>query len=634
MAPKRWAKPNQKTAGSGNSAIDDGANNSALLQFICGAIRENNCLGLPEEELTGMATELMNVKTRAEVVDWGKTLMLSDAFSAEVITRRETYGPAFEGETITKSSSTSATAPASPSSGGTLDLTKRGGASGKRSKRGVNINQLPKASATAEALKPGHFECGCFATVHNLRGSCANCGRIICEQEADDVCYACGLDPSRCIAFEISLQEGKLSEAAQQSNRADYEQAVERRDRLLEYAQNRAKRTTVIDDQSATLFSPQSAWMSPEERKAAEKSAAEKERQRNIELMHRQRGAYQVHMNFVSQNLPLGSRRANAGGIDAAVAEATEASTAATAMAEDGEAAEDGGAVPTGAEPLPSLLQKIWYSPDVSLVEAAPKRMKGKAGDDHSHPGADLPAQEGASMPLTSRPTQPRFDEVSRRVQQDYFKDDVDVFEEATEEAERTQLVFAPQALLEDDEEDAEQDVDSASASPPVVQTSSLEPSARFAVTPVMRDTDDGVCLSMHQPWASLLVAGIKRHEGRVWGTNYRGRLWIHAASAQPINVEDVEAHYSQLMAPGQVFPRHYPTKVLIGYVYLTDCMDRETYEATFQPEERQEESPYSFICVEPKALVFPLPMTGNHKLFTLEHRVHVAAKKQLGEIN
>ena len=28
---------------------------------------------------------------------------------------------------------------------------------------------------------------------------------------------------------------------------------------------------------------------------------------------------------------------------------------------------------------------------------------------------------------------------------------------------------------------------------------------------------DVGMCLSMHQPWASLLVRGIKQHEGRTW---------------------------------------------------------------------------------------------------------------------
>lgn len=46
-------------------------------------------------------------------------------------------------------------------------------------------------------------------------------------------------------------------------------------------------------------------------------------------------------------------------------------------------------------------------------------------------------------------------------------------------------------------------------------------------------------CMSMHQPWASLLVAGIKKHEGRPWYTSHRGRLWI-ASTAKPVDVEEV----------------------------------------------------------------------------------------------
>lgn len=53
-------------------------------------------------------------------------------------------------------------------------------------------------------------------------------------------------------------------------------------------------------------------------------------------------------------------------------------------------------------------------------------------------------------------------------------------------------------------------------------------------------------CMSMHQPWASLLVAGIKRHEGRSWYSAHRGRLWI-AATAKPVNeadIQDMETFY------------------------------------------------------------------------------------------
>lgn len=36
-------------------------------------------------------------------------------------------------------------------------------------------------------------------------------------------------------------------------------------------------------------------------------------------------------------------------------------------------------------------------------------------------------------------------------------------------------------------------------------------------------------CLSIHQPWASLCVAGIKPWENRTWYCAYRGDLAIHA---------------------------------------------------------------------------------------------------------
>jgi activating signal cointegrator 1 len=70
-------------------------------------------------------------------------------------------------------------------------------------------------------------------------------------------------------------------------------------------------------------------------------------------------------------------------------------------------------------------------------------------------------------------------------------------------------------------------------------------------------------CMSMHQPWASLLVAGIKKHEGRTWYTNHRGRLWI-ASSAKPVDQEEIKQleqfyrlHYQN---ENFNFPSQYPS--------------------------------------------------------------------------
>jgi len=40
--------------------------------------------------------------------------------------------------------------------------------------------------------------------------------------------------------------------------------------------------------------------------------------------------------------------------------------------------------------------------------------------------------------------------------------------------------------------------------------------------------------ISIHQPWAHLVVAGLKLVENRTWRTHYRGPLVIHASARAP----------------------------------------------------------------------------------------------------
>jgi hypothetical protein len=40
--------------------------------------------------------------------------------------------------------------------------------------------------------------------------------------------------------------------------------------------------------------------------------------------------------------------------------------------------------------------------------------------------------------------------------------------------------------------------------------------------------------LTLHQPWASLVAAGVKMIETRSWSTRYRGPLAIHAGAKRP----------------------------------------------------------------------------------------------------
>ncbi|XP_067105193.1 activating signal cointegrator 1 isoform X1 [Osmerus mordax] len=143
---------------------------------------------------------------------------------------------------------------------------------------------------------------------------------------------------------------------------------------------------------------------------------------------------------------------------------------------------------------------------------------------------------------------------------------------------------------------------------------------------------DGGWCLSMHQPWASLLVKGIKRVEGRTWYTSHRGRLWIAAAGkkATPQEITEVENMYRQIFKRDPKFPKDYPTSCLLGCVNMTDCLTQEDYKEQFPNTCEESASPFVFICTNPQELVVKFPMKGKHKIWKLESQHHQGAKKGL----
>lgn len=127
---------------------------------------------------------------------------------------------------------------------------------------------------------------------------------------------------------------------------------------------------------------------------------------------------------------------------------------------------------------------------------------------------------------------------------------------------------------------------------------------------------DPGLCLSMHQPFASMLVAGIKRHEGRTWYSSVRGRLWIHAASRQASEqeIEDLKRFYVNYYGDKSIaFPNSYPTSCLLGSVDVEDCLAQEDYSESHPDGESS--SPYVFVCKNPLELLVKFPMSGQHKI-------------------
>ncbi|KAI4468412.1 thyroid receptor interacting protein related [Holotrichia oblita] len=141
----------------------------------------------------------------------------------------------------------------------------------------------------------------------------------------------------------------------------------------------------------------------------------------------------------------------------------------------------------------------------------------------------------------------------------------------------------------------------------------------RIANNEFLESVDQGMCLSMHQPWASLLVAGIKIHEGRMWKTDHRGRLWIAAAAKQPENEEILaceEMYRIFYDDPTLEFPKKYPIGCLLGCVFVEDCLDQGEYRHRYPDGESN--SPFVLICSNPVILPVFYPMQGQHKICEL----------------
>lgn len=143
---------------------------------------------------------------------------------------------------------------------------------------------------------------------------------------------------------------------------------------------------------------------------------------------------------------------------------------------------------------------------------------------------------------------------------------------------------------------------------------------------------DQGCCLSMHQPYASLLIRGIKKFEGRTWYIGHRGILWIAStAKIMPkAEIEEVEQFYKNLYGDNlpAAFPDDYPTGCLLGCVRVEDCLAQEQYREVFPLGES--ESPYVAVCSFPRELRFKLPISGKQKIYKLDSNIHLAAKRSV----
>jgi hypothetical protein len=111
--------------------------------------------------------------------------------------------------------------------------------------------------------------------------------------------------------------------------------------------------------------------------------------------------------------------------------------------------------------------------------------------------------------------------------------------------------------------------------------------------------------LSVRQPWAHLIVAGIKTIENRTWTTRYRGPLLIHASKRwydEP--VAEIEQRHAITI------PRDLPVGGIVGVVDLVDVITTSA-DPYFV-------GPFGLVLANPRQLEF-VAMPGRLNIFTAE---------------
>ena len=146
--------------------------------------------------------------------------------------------------------------------------------------------------------------------------------------------------------------------------------------------------------------------------------------------------------------------------------------------------------------------------------------------------------------------------------------------------------------------------------------------------------------ISVRQPYAGLIIAGIKNVENRTWKTNYTGQLVI-VSTAKPDAQKWWAAMRKKIKELDQVFPEDL-CKIngaalgVVDFNYLL-WMDENGDPTTDHPTLTQAETAawwnpdmIGFYLENPRRLLAPIPITGRLGLYTLPAETMAAILAQL----
>lgn len=129
--------------------------------------------------------------------------------------------------------------------------------------------------------------------------------------------------------------------------------------------------------------------------------------------------------------------------------------------------------------------------------------------------------------------------------------------------------------------------------------------------------------ITIKQPWATLLVKGIKLDETRSWSTTVRGDILIHAANSWDKAGNDL--YWKVKTKYNLPDPDDLPFGQIIGKIEIVDCLPVEKYKLTerFTPEQYElgdfRPNRFVWICKNHSELPAYIPAKGKLRFWDYE---------------
>lgn len=157
--------------------------------------------------------------------------------------------------------------------------------------------------------------------------------------------------------------------------------------------------------------------------------------------------------------------------------------------------------------------------------------------------------------------------------------------------------------------------------------------------------------ITIKQPWASLIVEGIKDIENRTWKTNFRGRILIHAGEDRKNTLDILNenqfndlCHSKCAMYFGKTLRQNWVRGAIIGCVEIVDCVINHPsiwaektptgFIGEYELPIHEDQIVYNWVLANPIKFDKPIPCKGKLSFWEFDIVTKAREMYSKGEIN